>query len=86
MRKTVLGLLLLGSTLFAEVTNIEVTPQFVNNTKLKIIDIRTPNEWRETGIVKGAYTLTFFDDRGNYDTEGFLKALNNIVTKDEKFV
>ncbi len=85
MKKTILGLLLLGSTLFADVTNIEVTPQFVNNTKLKIIDIRTPSEWRETGIVKGAYTLTFFDERGNYDTEGFLKALNSIVKKDEKF-
>ncbi len=85
MKKTVLGLLLLGSTLFADVTNIEVTPQFINNTNLKIIDIRTPSEWRETGIVKGSYTLTFFDERGNYDTEGFLKALNSIVKKDEKF-
>ncbi len=85
MKKTVLGLLLLGSTLFAEVTNIEVSPQFIKNTKLKIIDIRTPSEWRETGIVKGSYTLTFFDERGNYDTEEFLKALNTIVSKDEKF-
>ncbi len=85
MKKTILGLLLLGSTLFADVTNIEVTSQFINNTNLKIIDIRTPSEWRETGIVKGSYTLTFFDERGNYDTEGFLKALNSIVKKDEKF-
>ncbi len=85
MRKIFTLLLLFGYTLFAEVINIEATPEFVNSTKLKIIDIRTPYEWRETGIVKGSYTLTFFDDRGNYDIEGFLNALNKIVKKDEKF-
>jgi rhodanese-related sulfurtransferase len=85
MKKTLLGLLLFGSTLFAEVTNIEVTPQFIRDTKLKIIDVRTYGEWKETGIVKGSYTLTFFDERGNYDTESFLNALDKIVKKGEKF-
>jgi len=85
MRKIVLGVLLLGSALFAEVTNVIVTPKFVNSTKLKIIDIRTQGEWRETGIVKGSYTLTFFNDKGYYDIDGFLKSLNKIVKKDEKF-
>jgi rhodanese-related sulfurtransferase len=85
MRKIILGVLLLGSMLFAKVTNIEVTPEFIKNTDLKIIDIRTKGEWKETGIVKGSYTLTFFDEKGNYDIEGFLNALNKIVKKDEKF-
>jgi rhodanese-related sulfurtransferase len=85
MKKTIFGMLLFGSTLFAEVTNIEATPQFIQNTKLKIIDIRTLGEWKETGIVKDSYTITFFDERGNYDTEGFLKALNSIVNQGEKF-
>ena len=85
MKKIVLGVLLLGSALFAEVTNVIVTPKFVNSTKLKIIDIRTQGEWRETGIVKGSYTLTFFNDKGYYDIDGFLKSLNKIVKKDEKF-
>jgi len=85
MKKTILVVLLLVSTLIADVINIDVTPAFVQNTKLKIIDIRTKLEWIETGIVKGAYTLTFFDERGNYDTQGFLNALNRIVKKDEKF-
>jgi len=85
MKKTIFGVLLFGSALFADVTNIEATPQFIQNTKLKIIDIRTLGEWKETGIVKDSYTITFFDERGNYDTEGFLKALNSIVNQGEKF-
>jgi len=85
MKKIILGLLLLGSSLFAEITNIIVTPEFVNSAKLKIIDIRTKGEWKETGIVKGSYPLTFFNEKGNYDIDGFLKSLNKIVNKDEKF-
>jgi rhodanese-related sulfurtransferase len=85
MKKIILGLLLLGSSLFAEITNVIVTPEFVNSAKLKIIDIRTKGEWKETGIVKGSYPLTFFNEKGNYDIDGFLKSLNKIVNKDEKF-
>ncbi len=85
MRKIFTLLFLFSYALFSEVINVEATPEFVNSTKLKIIDIRTPHEWRETGIVKGSYTLTFFDERGNYDTEDFLNSLNKIVKKDEKF-
>ncbi len=85
MKKIILGLLLLGSSLFAEITNVIVTPEFVNSAKLKIIDIRTKGEWKETGIIKGSYPLTFFNEKGNYDIDGFLKSLNKIVNKDEKF-
>jgi len=85
MKKIILGLLLLGSSLFADITNVIVTPEFVNSAKLKIIDIRTKGEWKETGIVKGSYPLTFFNEKGNYDIDGFLKSLNKIVNKDEKF-
>lgn len=85
MKKILLGVILLASALFAEVTNIEVTPEFIKDTNLKVIDIRTKSEWIETGIVKDSYTITFFDERGNYDTELFLNELDKIVKKDEKF-
>ncbi len=85
MKKTLFGLLILASSLFAEVSNVDVTPKYIEETKLKIIDIRTKGEWVETGIVRGAYLLTFFDERGKYDIEGFLEELNKIVKKDEQF-
>lgn len=85
MKKILLTLLLLGSTLMAEMRQVVATPKFVNSTDMKIIDIRTPGEWVETGIVKGSYLLTFFDERGNYDIDSFLAQLNMIVDKDKEF-
>jgi len=85
MKKTLLGLLFLGSTLFAEVTNIPATATFVNDTKMKIIDIRTEGEWKQMGVIKGASLITFFDEKYGYDTEEFLKELNKVIDKDEKF-
>jgi rhodanese-related sulfurtransferase len=85
MKKILLGLILLVSTLFAELSHIDVTPKFIKETKLKIIDIRTQPEWVETGIVKDSYLITFFDEKGNYDIQAFLNAVDKIVDKDEKF-
>jgi len=85
MRKILLGLLLLGSTLFAEVTETPATVEFINNSKMKIIDIRTEGEWIQTGVIPNSILLTFFNERGGVDTDAFVKDLNKIVDKDEKF-
>ena len=85
MKKIVAALLLLISLGMAEVKHIWATPKFVDNAEMKIIDIRTEGEWIETGVIKDSYLLTFFDERGNYDIEGFLAKLDKIVDKDEEF-
>ncbi len=69
----------------AQLTTIEVTPKFIETNGTKIIDIRTLTEWKETGIVKGAYTITFFDERGGFDMPKFLETLNRVVKKEEPF-
>ena len=84
MKKIVFGLLLLATSLFAELKQEWATENFLKKN-VKIIDIRTPAEWRETGIVKGSYTIMFFDEKGNYDVPKFLKELDNVVKKDEQF-
>jgi len=68
----------------AELTHVWATPDFTEKN-IKIIDIRTPSEWKETGIVKGSYTIMFFDEKGNFNVENFLKQLNMAVKKDEQF-
>ncbi len=55
------------------------------DSKIKIIDIRTPTEWNTTGLVKGSIPIMFFDDQGGYDMEGFLQKLNQVVTSKERF-
>jgi rhodanese-related sulfurtransferase len=51
-----------------------------------IIDIRRPDEWKSTGVIKGSHLLTFFDDKGDYDLDKWLQNLDKIVKKDQKFV
>lgn len=84
MKKIFIGLLITASTLMAELHQVWATPQFVEK-KMKIIDIRTPAEWKETGIVEGSYTIMFFDEKGNFNIATFLKQLEMVVKKDEPF-
>lgn len=72
------------TSLFAAVHNTELTPTFLEK-KIKIIDIRTLGEWHYTGIVKDSYTLTFFDEKGNYHIPSFMQALHKIINKNETF-
>lgn len=84
MKKIVLLLLITISSLFAELKHEWASSSFADKG-VKIIDIRTPPEWRETGVVKGSYAIMFFDEKGGYDIQDFLKKLNKIVKKDEQF-
>lgn len=85
MKKSLLGLLLLGATLFAEVTNTPASIEFIEANKMKIIDIRTQGEWVQMGIIKDSHLITFFDEKYGYDTEAFMNELNKVVDKDEQF-
>ena len=83
--KNIMWMMVLGLTvLFGEFKQVDVTPDFFKKG-ITVIDIRTPGEWRQTGIVKGAKTIMFFDERGGYDIPAFLRELNKYVKKDEPF-
>ena len=84
MTKVIFGLLITATALMAELQNIWVTTDFLKKD-IKIIDIRTPAEWRETGIIQGAHTIMFFDEKGKFNVEDFLAKLNKLVKKDEQF-
>ncbi|WP_419771243.1 MAG: rhodanese-like domain-containing protein [Candidatus Marinarcus sp.] len=52
-----------------------------------LIDIRRETEFNTTGIIKGSFKLTFFDEFGNYDLEKWLHDFEQLVTtKDQPFV
>ena len=80
MKKVILSFLVLSAMLMAELTQVWSTPGFADKG-IKIIDIRTPAEWKETGIVKGSYTIMFFDQKGNFNVAIFLKQLDMVVKK-----
>ena len=81
-----LALIMMVSIASAELKHVWASEAFVKQNKnMKIIDIRTPGEWKETGIVKGSYTIMFFNEQGGFDVPKFLAALDNVVKKDEQF-
>ena len=84
MKKTLFIVFFLATSLMAELTQVWASKNFTNKN-IKIIDIRTPSEWKETGIVKGSYTIMFYDEKGNFSIESFLKELDAVVKKDESF-
>ncbi len=72
------------TSLFSELTN-EYPSQKLLDAKTPIVDIRTPPEWVETGLIRGAIPIMFFDTRGGYNIENFLKELNKKVDTTKPF-
>ena len=82
--KWVLSLLLLTTIIMADYTAQPIDQKLVDS-KIKIIDIRTPAEWIHTGIVKGSIPIMFFNERGDYNLEAFLDELNKNIKPGERF-
>lgn len=61
--------------------------EFMIKDNIAMIDIRRPDEWKATGVIKNAHKLTFFDEYGNHDIPTWMREFEKIVTsKDEAFV
>jgi len=84
LKKILLTFLLLSSALLADVKN-EYLSQALIDSKIPIVDIRTPSEWRETGIVKNSIPIMFFNERGGYNVDLFLTELNAKVDTKKPF-
>ena len=84
MKKIFLTLLILATSLMAELKH-EYLSQKLIDSKIPIVDIRTPGEWRETGIVKNSIPIMFFNERGAYNVDAFLTELNAKVDTKKTF-
>ena len=84
MRMSLIAVLLSAATLMADYIHQPIDQKLIDS-KIKIIDIRTPGEWKTTGLVKGALPIMFFDEKGNYNMNAFLAELNKKVKKNERF-
>ncbi len=84
MKNLLLISALLTTSLFAQFKTVNVN-EF---TKLEakgypVIDIRTPMEWKQTGIIKGAHKMMFFSPTGKPDLANWFFELGHLV-KDKK--
>lgn len=44
-----------------------------------VVDVRTPEEWEQSGLIPGSKGLTYFDANGGYDKEAWLKRLKPLL-------
>jgi rhodanese-related sulfurtransferase len=81
-------LFILGISLYADFEGIKKDKMDLLHSKgAPIIDIRTPEEWKETGIIKDSHKIMFFSEDGKYDIPKFLDALSKAVKdKNQSFI
>lgn len=84
MKKVLILLLIINISIFADLKNEYPTLKLINSNT-PIVDIRTPAEWYDTGLVKGAIPIMFFDERGRYNIQAFLTELNKKVDTTKPF-
>jgi rhodanese-related sulfurtransferase len=53
--------------------------QRLQRVGVPVIDIRTPEEWNQTGVIPGSHTVTFFNAYGGYDAEAWLQKLRRFA-------
>jgi len=76
--------MILISSLYAELKNEPLTQELLDS-KIPIVDIRTPTEWVQTGIIKNSIPIMFFNEKGAYDLNKFLKQLSTKVDTTKPF-
>ena len=79
-------------TLFSQLTFAEIQKVDTSNLKnlildgVPIIDIRTPGEWSETGIIEGSHLITFFNKKGEVNLGQWLFEFDKIADKQKPFI
>lgn len=86
--KKIIALLFLCASLFAEVRDLNIASfEKLKNNGIPVIDIRTPQEWKESGIIEGSHTIMFFGPDGRYDLKAFIADLKKLgIRKETPFI
>ncbi len=85
MKRILLSVIAASLSLFAEFRAIDAdTLVKMRDAGVPVIDIRTPAEWQQTGIIKGAHKMMFFDERGQVNAPEWMYRLGTIVNDKSK--
>jgi rhodanese-related sulfurtransferase len=80
MKKLLTLLFLLTLAIQAEFKSIDAeTLLKMQKEGVPVIDIRTPQEWNQQGIIPGAHLMMFFDAQGRPHAEAWLQKLSQLV-------
>ena len=83
----ILGLMLFSQSSFADAQKVS-TGHLKNliSEGVPLIDIRTPGEWSETGIIEGSYQITFFNEKGEVNVSQWLLNFDKIADRQKPFI
>lgn len=83
--KLLVSFLLVSCTLQAQVKNL-TSGQLIQAQKqgVVIIDIRTPKEWQEVGVIPGSYKIMYFDENRETKIPEFMTEFEQLVTSKEQ--
>ena len=74
-------------TVRAEVINIDNAELAQLTARgIPLIDIRTPGEWRNTGVIPGSRLLTFFDEAGRANAPQWLERARSVARPDRPVI
>jgi len=87
MKKLIL-IITLSYSLFAELKEVNAdTLVQMQKQGIPVIDIRTPQEWKDRGIIKDAHKIMFFEPKGGADVPNFMFKLGQLVKdKEQPFI
>ncbi|EAI9065767.1 rhodanese-like domain-containing protein [Campylobacter lari] len=75
MKKIFLSLALCVSFVLAEVKNIDINADILEN--YQVIDVRKPSEWAQTGTIKNAIKISFYNEDGSVN-KNFVEEIKKI--------
>ena len=86
-RWIILFCLVLAHTVTAEVVDINIKEfQTLLASGTVVIDVRTPREWQQTGIVEGSIPIMFFDEKRKSRTQLWMSKAENYSSPDEELI
>ncbi len=86
-RSIFIAALLFSNALFAEVVQIDADKfKQLMAAGVTVIDVRTPGEWQQTGIVEGSYPIMFFNERRQPLTQDWMQQTAELISADEELI
>ncbi|MEM7304237.1 MAG: rhodanese-like domain-containing protein [Pseudomonadota bacterium] len=87
--KTMLAFIILifPSLLIADVVDIDAHQlNEMMGEEVVIIDVRTPAEWQQTGIVEGSVPIMFFNERNQPLADEWMAQASEHISNDKKLI
>ena len=80
--------LLMPCTLLAEVVDISINElqTMIESKQAVVIDVRTPREWQQTGIVEGSIPIMFFDEKRRPHAQEWLNQAAAHLTSEQELI